>query len=59
MTKRKRQLGSLCPQCGYDVKVDEEGCCIGCGSTAIGDGADAAHRWRNKARRAKREAQRG
>lgn len=33
--------GSWCPQCGPDVTVDEDGCCVTCGATATGDGADA------------------
>ena len=37
-------LGTLCPQCGYDVKVDEDGCCVTCGGAATGAGADAAIR---------------
>lgn len=31
-----------CPQCGPGVFVDEDGCCRGCGSTAVGDGASEA-----------------
>jgi len=34
--------GTWCPQCGPDVKCDEDGCCIECGSTAVGDGAEVA-----------------
>ena len=32
-----------CPQCGADVRVDEDGCCQGCGADAVGEGADEAH----------------
>lgn len=31
-----------CPQCGDGVSVDEDGCCVSCGSTATGEGADQA-----------------
>jgi len=34
--------GSWCPQCGPDVKVDEDGCCIHCGCDCTGDGAELA-----------------
>ena len=34
--------GSWCAQCGPNVKVDEDGCCISCGLQAIGDGAEEA-----------------
>ena len=37
---------SWCPQCGPDVRVDEEGLCNSCGSTAIGDGAERAAKLR-------------
>lgn len=35
-------LGSWCPQCGSNVSVDEDGCCISCGCCAVGQGADEA-----------------
>ena len=28
--------GTWCPECGPNVKVDEEGLCVSCGATAIG-----------------------
>ena len=31
-----------CPQCGPVGSHDEDGCCLACGSTAVGDGADLA-----------------
>lgn len=37
-----RAKGSWCPECGPNVMVDEDGLCAGCGSTAMGPGADAA-----------------
>jgi hypothetical protein len=31
---------SFCPECGWDVKVDEDGCCITCGATATGEAVE-------------------
>ena len=31
---------TFCPECGPNVKIDEDGCCVGCGATAIGPGVD-------------------
>ena len=31
---------TFCPQCGWDVEVDEDHCCIHCGATASGEGVD-------------------
>jgi hypothetical protein len=39
-------LGTWCFDCGPDVGVDEDGCCVTCGDGALGDGADEAHRIR-------------
>ena len=36
--------GTWCPQCGHNVRVDEDGCCTGCGSTSVGDGCEEALR---------------
>jgi hypothetical protein len=36
--------GTWCPECGPNVKVDEEGLCVSCGAVAIGNGANAALR---------------
>jgi hypothetical protein len=33
-------MESFCAQCGPNVKLDEDGCCIGCGGSAMGDGVD-------------------
>jgi len=38
---------TLCPECGFDVDVDEDGCCVSCGATAVGPGVDAAHALRS------------
>jgi hypothetical protein len=37
---------SWCSQCGYDVDVDEEGCCRNCGLDALGRGAEEAHEFK-------------
>ena len=42
-------MNTLCPQCGWGVKVDEDGCCAMCGATAIGEGVDAAWKARELA----------
>jgi hypothetical protein len=34
--------GTWCPECGHGVQVDEEGLCVSCGATAIGNGANRA-----------------
>ena len=31
---------TFCPECGWDVKVDEDGCCLVCGATSIGNAVD-------------------
>lgn len=38
-----------CPECGYGVKVDEDGCCVMCGSQAFGRGVDQAIEYRHRA----------
>jgi hypothetical protein len=40
--------GSFCTQCGFDVRVDEDGCCITCGGDAIGPGVEEALTIRRK-----------
>ena len=35
---------TLCPQCGPDVKVDDDGCCKECGATATGDWVSICYR---------------
>lgn len=32
---------TFCPECGPDVSIDEDGCCIGCGATAVGRAIEA------------------
>jgi hypothetical protein len=34
--------GAWCPEHGEVERVDEDGCCLSCGSTAVGEGAEAA-----------------
>jgi hypothetical protein len=36
----KREYQTLCPECGWGVPVDEDGCCTSCGAPAHGDGVD-------------------
>lgn len=36
--------GTLCPECGPNVLVDEDGCCNGCGACATGRGVEAVIR---------------
>jgi len=42
MARRDHPNNTWCPQCGYGISVDEEGCCISCGGDAMGEGVDAA-----------------
>lgn len=48
--------GTWCPECGPGVKVDEEGLCVSCGATAIGNGANAALRALARPTKAKAKA---
>lgn len=32
---------TFCPQCGWDVEVDEDGLCLQCGALAMGEAVDA------------------
>jgi hypothetical protein len=32
---------TFCPECGFNVAVDEDGCCKHCGATAMGAAVDA------------------
>ena len=36
----QRKYQTLCYEHGWGVKVDEDGCCIGCGASAFGAGVD-------------------
>jgi hypothetical protein len=40
--ERVAKAKTWCPECGYGVRVDEDGLCVSCGSTAIGRGVDQA-----------------
>jgi len=42
MARSDHPNNTWCPQCGYGISVDEEGCCISCGGDAMGEGVDAA-----------------
>jgi len=35
---------SWCPECGPDVKLDEDGCCVGCGLDATHYGVEPTRR---------------
>lgn len=48
-------LGSLCPECGWNVRVDEDGLCISCGATAVGRYTDEAIRFKIRAEQAEAE----
>lgn len=43
------EILTWCPECGPDVEIDEDGCCVSCGCGATGAGVDAAHHWRRRA----------
>jgi len=47
---------TFCPECGWDVSVDEDGLCTGCGATAIGVGVRKLVLERNTLRRELAEA---
>ena len=33
-------MKTFCPECGFGVKVDVDGCCLYCGSVATGSAVD-------------------
>ena len=33
-------MKTFCPECGFGVAVDEDGCCLYCGSVATGSAVD-------------------
>lgn len=33
-------IKTFCPECGPNVKIDEDGCCVNCGNGANGNGLD-------------------
>ena len=37
-------MKTFCPECGFSVEIDEDGCCIDCGATAVGDAVDMLHK---------------
>ena len=45
----------FCAECGFMTSPDYEGCCVICGATYMGDGADEAHRLRAEIERLTRE----
>ena len=34
-------MKTFCPECGFNVSVDEDGCCILCGATATGSAVNS------------------
>ena len=38
----------FCPQCGWDVSVDEDGCCENCGALAHGEAVETMQILRDK-----------
>jgi hypothetical protein len=49
----KKAVRTWCPECGYGVKIDEDGLCVMCGSQAIGKGVDQALAYMRRAIKAK------
>ena len=43
-------LGSFCPECGWHVRVDEDGLCASCGATCTGRAVDEEIRRRTEER---------
>ena len=33
-------MKTFCPECGFGVAVDEDGCCVSCGCDATGPAVD-------------------
>ena len=38
------KMKTFCPECGFNIEVDEDGCCIDCGATAVGNAVDMLHK---------------
>ena len=36
-------IRTFCPEDGFDVEIDEDGCCRGCGALAVGNAVDKLH----------------
>jgi len=36
-------MKTFCPEDGFDVEIDEDGCCWGCGALATGTAVDKLH----------------
>ena len=52
---RARDL-AFCPQCGWDVPIDEEGCCYSCGAMATGEAVDQLNKDMRELTRHRRES---
>ena len=59
MSKKDRCTDSFCPNCGWHVYIDEDGCCHSCGCQAVGEHVDAMarerRRWLLEARLSKKQ----
>ena len=49
----KEDEETFCPECGFNVKVDEDGCCVHCGATATGSAVADPTRTREALKRLK------
>lgn len=38
--RQRDRLNTFCPDCGPNVEVDEDGCCVSCGADATGPGVE-------------------
>ena len=41
--KKMEGMKTFCPEDGFDVEIDEDGCCRGCGALAVGNAVDKLH----------------
>lgn len=41
MSTQEQMTKTFCPECGFGVQVDDDGCCVTCGATATGPAVDA------------------
>ena len=54
--KPSEPAASFCPQCGFNVECDEDGCCVTCGATAMGEAVKALRVFSVKWRQSPTEA---
>jgi len=48
-------MNTFCPECGFGVKVDVDGCCLYCGSVATGPAVDELYSLKNVAQAIRKE----